>query len=74
MRIRNFNVSGIAWSNFKPGVDVNESMVIQNFMATIEVVNVCGGVDVSVVTLRGVRGETSRFSNVALTTCLPGAP
>jgi hypothetical protein len=57
MRIRNFNVAGIARSNFEPSVNINESLTIPNYMLTIDVMNVCDGVNVSVVALRGVRGK-----------------
>jgi len=30
MRIGNFNVAGIARSNFEPGVNINESVIIVN--------------------------------------------
>ena len=57
MRIGNFNVAGIARSNFEPGVNINESLTIPNYIATIDVVNVCDGVNVFVVALRGVMGK-----------------
>jgi hypothetical protein len=57
MRIGNFNVAGVAWSNFESGVNINESLSIENHIATIDVVNVRDGVNVSVVALRGVRGK-----------------
>ncbi len=57
MRIGNFNVAGIARSNFEPGVNINESLAILNNIATIDVVSVCDGVNVCVVALRGVRGK-----------------
>ena len=62
MRIGNFNVAGIARSNFEPGVNINESLTIPNNIATIDVVNVCDGVNVSVVALRGVRGKRLQAS------------
>ena len=57
MRIGNFNVAGIARSNFEPGVNINESTAISNYIATIDVVSVCDRVNVCVVALRGVRGK-----------------
>ncbi len=62
MRIGNFNVAGIARSNFEPGVNIDESIAISNNIATTDVVNVCDGVNVSVVALRGVRGKRLQAS------------
>ena len=73
MRIGNFNVAGIARSNFKPGVNINKSIAISNYIATTDVVSVCDRVNVSVVALRGVRGKRLQASAWKLTTCLPGA-
>ena len=73
MRIGNFNVAGIARSNFEPGVNINKSLAISNNIATIDVVSVCDRVNVSVVALRGVRGKRLQASAWKLTTCLPGA-
>ena len=73
MRIGNFNVAGIARSNFEPGVDINKSLAILNYIATIDVVSVCDRVNISVVALRGVRGKRLQASAWTLTTCLPGA-
>ena len=73
MRIGNFNVAGIARSNFEPGVNINKSIAIVNSIATIDVVSVCDRVNVSVVALRGVRGKRLQASAWKLTTCLPGA-
>ena len=55
MGIGNFNVAGIARSNFEPGVNINKSIAISNIIATTDVVSVCDGVNVSVVALRGVK-------------------
>ena len=57
MRIGNFNVAGIARSNFETGIDGNESLAILKFIATIDVANVCDGVKVPVVALRGEADE-----------------
>ena len=73
MRIGNFNVAGIARSNFEPGVNINKSLAILNIIATTDVVSVCDRVNVSVVALRGVRGKRLQASAWKLTTCLPGA-
>jgi hypothetical protein len=62
MRIHNFNVTGVARSNFKPGIDTNPSLAILKFIGTIDVVSVCGGVNVPVVALRGVRGKRLQAS------------
>ncbi len=62
MRVGNFNVAGIARSNFEPGVNINESLAISKLIATIDVVSVCDGVNVSVVALRGVRGKRLQAS------------
>ena len=73
MRIGNFNVAGIARSNFEPGVNINKSLAILNNIATIDVASVCDRVNVSVVVLRCVRGKRLQASAWKLTTCLPGA-
>jgi hypothetical protein len=73
MRIGNFNVAGIARSNFEPGVNINKSFAIMNMIATIDVASVCDRVNEPVVALRGVRGKKRQASAWKLTTCLPGA-
>jgi hypothetical protein len=71
MRIGNFNVAGIARSNFEPGVNINESTAIFN-NTSIDVMYVSSGVNVAVVALRGVvrpkilKRETRRVSNDVL--------
>lgn len=55
MGIGNFNVAGIARSNFEPGVNINGSFAIVLKIAIIDVASVCDGVNVSVVALRGVK-------------------
>ncbi len=30
MRVRHFNIAGIAWSNFKPGININAPTPISN--------------------------------------------
>ena len=62
MRIGNFNVAGIARSNFEPGVNINKSRAISNIIATTDVASVCDGVNVPVVALRGVRGKRLQAS------------
>jgi hypothetical protein len=53
MRVRNFYVAGIAWSNIEPGVDINESIAIFAILiiVTIDVAKVCNCVNVSIVAL-----------------------
>ncbi len=49
---RHFNIGGVAWSNFEPGVNVNGVRAVfrrENF----DVVNVGAGVDEALVTLQG---------------------
>ena len=62
MRVRHFNIAGVAWSNFKPGINTNGRIAILNFSLSIDVVNVGAGVDEALVALQegggGVRGET----------------
>ena len=65
MGTRHVDVARVARSDFEPGIDINGSFAILNYVETIDVVNVCNGVDVSVVELRGVRGE--RLQALALT-------
>ena len=60
--VRNFYVIGIARSNFEPVVNMNPSIAIFNFIETIDVANVCNGVNVSVVALRGVTGKRLQAS------------
>jgi hypothetical protein len=62
MRIGNFNVAGIARSNFEPGVNINKSTAISKFIATIDVVSVCDRVNEPVVALQGVRGKRLQTS------------
>jgi hypothetical protein len=61
MRVRHFNIAGVAWSNFKPGINTNGGTAISNESLSIDVMNVSGGVDEALVELQeggGVRGET----------------
>jgi hypothetical protein len=30
MRVRHFNIAGVAWGNFKPGINVNGRFAILN--------------------------------------------
>ena len=51
MRVRHFNIAGVAWSNFKPGIDNNGRRAIFNLSLSIDVANVGGGVDEALVAL-----------------------
>jgi hypothetical protein len=51
MRARHFNIAGVAWSNFKPGIDTNGRAAILNVSLSIDVVNVSAGVDEALVAL-----------------------
>jgi hypothetical protein len=80
MRVRHFNITGVAWSNFKPGINTNGRTAISSMILSIDVVNLTAGVDKAIVALRevGVRlkgGEEVEAAGcaVAITTCLPGA-
>ncbi len=50
MRVHHFNIAGVAWSNFKPGINVDGRTAIRNDMS-IDVVNVSTGVDEALVEL-----------------------
>jgi hypothetical protein len=65
MRVRHFNIAGVAWSNFKPGINTNGRITVFNCIPRIDVMNVGAGVDEALVALKeggggegGVRGET----------------
>ncbi len=69
MRVRHFNIAGVAWSNFKHGINTNGRIAIKNESLSIDVVNVSAGVDEAIVALQerggvvvvvggGFRGET----------------
>ena len=51
MRVRHFNIAGVAWSNFKPRINTNGRIAILNFSLSIDVVNVGAGVDEALVAL-----------------------
>ena len=51
MRVRHFNIAGVAWSNFKPGINTNGRFAIKNDSLSIDVVNVGAGVDEALVAL-----------------------
>jgi hypothetical protein len=51
MRVRHFNIAGVAWSNFKPGINTNGRIAISNESLSIDVVNVGAGIDEALVPL-----------------------
>ena len=51
MCIRHFNIAGVAWSNFKPGINTNGRIAIINDSLSIDVANVGAGVDEALVAL-----------------------
>jgi hypothetical protein len=84
MRVRHFNIAGVAWSNFNPGIDINGRTAIITVslsIKSIDVVNVGAGVDEALVDLRDDRratlgkGGTGGWGGcaAALTTCLLGS-
>ena len=83
MRVRHFNIAGVAWSNFKPGININGRSAIFNDSLSIDIVNVGAGVDEALVALQEGGGGSGarRWSaevgaagcGAALTTCLPCA-
>ena len=63
MRVRHFNIAGVAWSNFKPGINANGRLAIMNVSQSIDVVNVSAGVDEALVELRELGGGGARGLN-----------
>ena len=59
MRVRHFNIAGVAWSNFKPGINTNGRIAIFNVILSIDVANVGAGVDEALVQLKDEGGERS---------------
>ncbi len=51
MRVRHFNIAGVAWSNFKPGINTNRRIAILNENLSVDVANVGTGVDEALVEL-----------------------
>ncbi len=51
MRVRYFNIAGVAWSKFKPGFNTNGRIAIPNQILSIDVANVGAGVDKARVAL-----------------------
>ncbi len=60
MRVRHFNIAGVAWSNFKPGINTNGRTAISNMILSIDVVNLTAGVDKAIVALREVGVKLKR--------------
>lgn len=52
MRVRHFNIAGVAWSNFKPGININGRTAILKFSLSIDVANVGAGVDKALIELQ----------------------
>ncbi len=52
MRVRHFNIAGVAWSNSKPGIDINGRTAIFNDSPSNDVANVGAGVDKALVELQ----------------------
>ena len=51
MRARHFNIAGVAWSNFKSGINTNGRTAVLNDGLSIDVANVGAGVDEALVAL-----------------------
>ena len=51
MRVRHFNIAGVAWSNFKPGINTNGRTAIINDSLSVDVANVSAGEDEALVAL-----------------------
>ncbi len=54
MRVRHFNIAGVAWSNFKPGINTNGRIAVvslSNQRLYIDVANVGADVDEVLVAL-----------------------
>ncbi len=78
MRVRHFNIAGVAWSNFKPGINTNGRIAIFHVSLSIDVMNVGASIDEALVALQEGGSGARRLSAevegwAALTTCLPGA-
>ena len=52
MRVRHFNIAGVAWSNFKSGIYTNGRTAISNDSLPIDVMNVGASIDEAVVALK----------------------
>ena len=52
MRVRHFNIAGVAWSNFKTGINIDGRFAVLNHSLSIDVMNVGAGVDKALVALQ----------------------
>ncbi len=57
MRVRHFNIAGVAWSNFKPRINPSGRTAISNENLSIDVVNVGASVDEALTKLWEGRGQ-----------------
>ena len=53
IQICDLNIAGIAWGNFKIGINVNGRFAVLTLIVTVDVVNVRSGIHVAVVMLKG---------------------
>ncbi len=60
MRVRHFNIAGVAWSNFKPGININGRTAIMKESLSIVVMNVGAGVDKALMELQEGGGSGAR--------------
>jgi hypothetical protein len=51
MRVRHFNIAGVAWSNFKTRINPSGRTAISNEILSIDVMNVGAGVDEALMAL-----------------------
>ena len=51
MRVRHFNIDGVAWNNFKPAINTNGRTAIIFVLLSIDVANVSASVDEALVAL-----------------------
>jgi hypothetical protein len=52
MRVRHFDIAGVAWSNFKPGIYTNVRKAIFNCISSIDIVNVSCSINIAIVALK----------------------
>ena len=57
MRVRHFNIAGVAWSNFKPRINTNGRPAIINDSPSIDVVNMSAGIDEALMELQEGGGQ-----------------
>ena len=63
MGVRHLNIAGVAWSNLKPGININRQIAIVNIVPSVEVANVGTGIHIAVVELKG-RGGRDRHETL----------